>query len=138
MDTLTEVQFWNACSILIHNYHAVNRKIFACIIQHVEKILKNIHQYNQDCSWETVNEICNDDVQQLLSGYSNNKLKDDGTEGFVIHLKLLHKKQEASINAIVIISKFYEIISKKTLDSFYQEEATRDLRWLQHLLCIHF
>uniref|UniRef100_A0A1B0BL79 tRNA (uracil-O(2)-)-methyltransferase n=1 Tax=Glossina palpalis gambiensis TaxID=67801 RepID=A0A1B0BL79_9MUSC len=104
MDTLTEVQFWNACSILVRNYHAVNRKIFACIIQQVEKILKNIHQYDQDCNQETVSEICNDDIQQLLSGYCKNKLKDDGTEGFVIHLKLLHKKQEPSINAIVVIN----------------------------------
>uniref|UniRef100_A0A1A9WTP7 tRNA (uracil-O(2)-)-methyltransferase n=1 Tax=Glossina brevipalpis TaxID=37001 RepID=A0A1A9WTP7_9MUSC len=152
MDTLTEVQFWNACSILIRNYHAVNRKIFACIIQHVEKVFKNIEQFNHDFNQVNVSEAYNDDIHKFLSDHSNGLVKDDGSEGFVIYLKLLHKKQEASIKAIAIINfrdisctlrfKCNELDDFKVkfeaneliLKSLNHLEAKNDtLRWLEYV-----
>ncbi|XP_055857195.1 probable tRNA (uracil-O(2)-)-methyltransferase [Episyrphus balteatus] len=103
------VNFWKCISILLKNYHAVNKKIFACKIKTIHKILNDIAIINVDNR-----EIYEKSIQDILNGSSKiqacqSSEEDiletlascdmDKCEGYVVTLKLLTKNDEDSVEA---------------------------------------
>lgn len=86
-------EFWNAISILINNYHTVNRKICACVINEV-RVKPGVS--NED------NTVDKDKLFSYLKNVSEVPAK---CSGFEIDFKCLHKKSKDAIHATGIVGK---------------------------------
>ncbi|XP_073819200.1 probable tRNA (uracil-O(2)-)-methyltransferase [Musca autumnalis] len=87
-------QFWNAISILIRNYHTINRKLCGCVITKVsmKKFLQN--------GTENSDKV---DVDCLFKYLQNIPENSQDCKGFVIDFKCLHKKIVSSIRSTGIV-----------------------------------
>lgn len=107
MTIINKQQYWTGISILLNNFHAINRKLFACIIQKVERIQKGLHHIIDGSNDQ--DEIVRDDMDtcllqsQLL--HMANGTDASEVQGFVVHLKCVPKKSDKSIEAMGILGK---------------------------------
>ncbi|XP_011176464.2 probable tRNA (uracil-O(2)-)-methyltransferase [Zeugodacus cucurbitae] len=113
---ITEKQFWTGIVILIRNYNAVNKNIFACVIHKVLKVKKGIAHFsktdysqfsdflelgkNEDTLVSDSSEV---DLIHALCSVEENKSLGDECEGFLILCKFLSKKLQKDIEAVVNI-----------------------------------
>uniref|UniRef100_A0A1I8N0F0 tRNA (uracil-O(2)-)-methyltransferase n=1 Tax=Musca domestica TaxID=7370 RepID=A0A1I8N0F0_MUSDO len=97
-------EFWNAISILINNYHTVNRKICACVINEV-RVKPGVS-----------NEDNNVDKDKLFSYLKNVSEVPAKCSGFEIDFKCLHKKSKDAIHATGIVD-FPKSIFRLSFDS---------------------
>ncbi|XP_017487107.1 PREDICTED: probable tRNA (uracil-O(2)-)-methyltransferase [Rhagoletis zephyria] len=109
---LTEAQFWAGVLILMRNYHAVNRKIFACIIHKVLRVNKEIEKCfeRDDCRlhdiWkfrnnvENVHETTEADMESVLHKIGESDYTREDCDGFLILFKFLTKKLHKNIEAV--------------------------------------
>ncbi|XP_034486892.1 probable tRNA (uracil-O(2)-)-methyltransferase [Drosophila innubila] len=81
---IDDKQFWLAITILIKNYHALNKKIFEVIITEVQK-QQHGQLYDSD----------EDELEQQLQANASERT----CEGFKIYFKMLTKKLETNILA---------------------------------------
>ncbi|XP_061389472.1 probable tRNA (uracil-O(2)-)-methyltransferase [Musca vetustissima] len=107
-------QFWNAISILIRNYHTINRKLCACVISEV-KIREALS------SDETESDVAvNTDT--LFKYLQNIPKVPNNCRGFLIYFKCLPKKNENSIRATGIVdfpkSSFHLSFESDAVDDF--------------------
>ncbi|XP_067640946.1 probable tRNA (uracil-O(2)-)-methyltransferase [Eurosta solidaginis] len=112
-DIITDKQFWTGVGILIQNYHAINRKIFGCILHKVLKVKKGIkiisckddQQLQDICLNRTgydVIEITEAAFHSSLNTISeaNSNQDQEQYEGFILVFKFLTKKLQKNIEAI--------------------------------------
>ncbi|XP_023308413.2 probable tRNA (uracil-O(2)-)-methyltransferase isoform X1 [Lucilia cuprina] len=104
---LSKQQFWKGISILLNNYHAINRKLFACSIIEVQQIVKGLQQLKLNLNGQH-EELIKEDIDksllisQLLK-INNDDIIENNIEGFVVHFKCIPKKGGNSIHAVGII-----------------------------------
>ncbi|XP_013110908.1 probable tRNA (uracil-O(2)-)-methyltransferase [Stomoxys calcitrans] len=89
--TINREQFWSVISILLKNYHTINRTICACVIKRVEILSQTDEQVSVPTGM----------LFKHLQDISNNQ--DRACEGFVIDMKCLPKKQQNNIEAVGIL-----------------------------------
>ncbi|XP_037946447.1 probable tRNA (uracil-O(2)-)-methyltransferase [Teleopsis dalmanni] len=107
MAELTEAQFWRCIFILIRNYHAVNKKIFSCVITCVKKIINennqiqttNVTNVSKQNDERTVCDSTIEELEKYLDNSSSSQRRDKCI-GFIINYKLLTKKLGDNITAI--------------------------------------
>ncbi|XP_055904055.1 probable tRNA (uracil-O(2)-)-methyltransferase [Eupeodes corollae] len=106
--------FWKCISILLKNYHAVNKKIFACKTKTTHKIFNGITTLNVTDSREVYEKAVEDIVNgssELQVGQSTEKdildtlasCDKSNCQGYVVTLKFLTKNDEDSIKAVGVI-----------------------------------
>lgn len=132
-------EFWKSVLILLKNYHAVNRKIFACKIESTYKVLRGIEHFLTD------NNNVYDRVQQeLMNGSSEFELRQseeseilqklascdfDECEGCVVNLKFLTKSEDDFVEAIGILNFLrnqYTCTFKSTVFDDFQVSLTSE------------
>lgn len=102
---LNKQQFWRGISVLINNYHAINRKLFACSVIKVEQIIKGLQHLNSNNN-ESHGVLKEEVDKSLLTAeiISNNDVPIE-IEGFLIHFKCIPKKGGDSVKAIGVLGK---------------------------------
>ncbi|XP_075145023.1 putative tRNA (uracil-O(2)-)-methyltransferase [Haematobia irritans] len=78
--------FWYSISVLIRNYHTINRKISVCLINRVDQV--------EDLQLKCVSP---QDMFQYLLDVS--KFREGTCEGFILDMKCLPKKNQCNIEA---------------------------------------
>ncbi|XP_053959162.1 probable tRNA (uracil-O(2)-)-methyltransferase [Anastrepha ludens] len=109
---LAEKQFWTGLLILIRNYHAINRKIFACIISKVLQVDHGIEKFcEKDYQLQDIGKFCHhaeDAVHEITEADMESVLHKMGTserdlrecEGLLVFFKFLTKKMHKNIDAV--------------------------------------
>uniref|UniRef100_A0A0K8UAI9 tRNA (uracil-O(2)-)-methyltransferase n=2 Tax=Bactrocera latifrons TaxID=174628 RepID=A0A0K8UAI9_BACLA len=112
---ITEIQFWTGIILLIRNYNAVNKKIFACVVHKVLKVHKGIAHILNTCDSQSycdqlfeiskikntsVSEKSEADLIHVLRSVVENKNLEEECEGFLIFYKFLTKKLQKNIEAV--------------------------------------
>lgn len=99
---MNKQQFWSGISILLNNYHAINRKLFACEIIKVESVYNGLQQL-KDNSLEK-KEIEKSFLKSYLQKLVNNDDSENQIDGFIVHFKCIPKKNVESWKAMGILS----------------------------------
>lgn len=103
---MNKQQFWKGISILVNNYHAINRKLFACEIINAESVFKGLEQLkNGTNSLSNKQEIEKNYLKLYLQKTINNGDREHEIEGFIIHFKCIPKKNGESWRATGIIGR---------------------------------
>ncbi|XP_014087866.2 probable tRNA (uracil-O(2)-)-methyltransferase [Bactrocera oleae] len=111
---ITEKQFWTGIFLLIRNYNAVNKSIFACVVQKVLQVKKGIVHFlkvdDTQVSCDifeigkiddaSVSEKSEADLIHVLRSVVENKNIEEECEGFLIFYKFLTKKLQKNIEAV--------------------------------------
>uniref|UniRef100_W8C276 Putative tRNA (Uracil-O(2)-)-methyltransferase n=1 Tax=Ceratitis capitata TaxID=7213 RepID=W8C276_CERCA len=116
MDTspafLTETEFWTGVTVLIRNYHAVNKKIFACVFQKVIRLNEGIGKESDKYICESSNltkveetvglgyKSSEAEIESVLYNLVANNESSVDCEGFIIFYKFLTKKLQNNIEAV--------------------------------------
>lgn len=111
--SITEKQFWTGITILIRNYNAVNKSIFACVVHKVLKVKKGIAHFLEEGDSQLfdffelgknedtlVSEKSEADLIHVLRCVVENKYLEEECEGFLILYNFLTKKMQNNIKAV--------------------------------------
>ena len=92
-------------SILLNNYHAINRKLFACEIIKVESVYEGLQQLkaNVNSLGHNKKEIEKGFLKSYLQKLVNNDDSENKIEGFIVHLKCIPKKNVECWGAMGIL-----------------------------------
>lgn len=104
---LNKKQFWRGISILLNNYHAINRKLFACSIISAETIIKglshlksNLNEHHEELIKENLEKSLL--IPQLLQ-ITKADIIENNIEGYVVRFKCIHKKGGSNVKALGIL-----------------------------------
>ncbi|XP_065354873.1 probable tRNA (uracil-O(2)-)-methyltransferase isoform X2 [Calliphora vicina] len=103
---LNKQQFWRGISILLNNYHAINRKLFACSIITAETVTKGLSHLKSNLNEPHEELIKNNLEKSLLIPQLLEITKADNIEnieGFVVNFKCIPKKGGCNVKALGIL-----------------------------------
>lgn len=113
MDPVTIKSFWLAFKILLSNFHAINRRYFATVINVIEEVRSGLEEcklrpeFIDDHKFIVSKSPCNEEyMTKILNNFNGSDL-----EGFLITLDILSKKvDESAIKVWAIAGK--QLITK--------------------------